>query len=348
METNFGKFIKQKRQEKFLTQKDLAKELFVTESTISKWENNVAHPDISLLPKLSEILGVTEHELITASADINLREEKIQAKNWRKLSWFWNSFFYISYCLALITCFICNLAIEKTLSWFWIVLSALLLAFSFTNLPKLIKKHKLILIPLSIFLSLCLLLMVCCIYTNGNWFWISALSVLFSLIVVFVPIYISKYKVFSKIKRYNDFISIFIDFVFLNILLIVVNIYTSTSNSTGNWYISLALPIVCISYLILNIFLCVRFLKTNKLLKTSIVMFLISGLYLLIPIIKVDNPLLQKEIDDANIFLANFSTWVTDKTLNNNVHLILFLTIFVIGICFLVFGLSKHLKSPTK
>ena len=142
MEISFGKFLKQKRQEKNLTQKELASSLFVTESAVSKWEKNIAHPDITLLPKLSELLGVTEHELITASIDKKSREEKKQAKKWRTLSFSWSLFFYISYSLALIPCFICNLAIDKTLSWFWIVVSALLLSFTFTNLPRLIKKHK--------------------------------------------------------------------------------------------------------------------------------------------------------------------------------------------------------------
>ena len=158
MGNNFGEFLKQKRQEKKLTQKDLAKTLFVTESAISKWEKNIAHPDITLLPKLSGILGVTEHELITASIDMQSRKEKVQAKKWRTFSMSWSLFFYISYAIALVPCFICNLAINKGLTWFWIVFSALLLAFTFTNLPKLIKNHKLILLPLSMFLSLCFLL----------------------------------------------------------------------------------------------------------------------------------------------------------------------------------------------
>ena len=347
MSSNFGNFLKEKRQEKKLTQKGLAEKLFVSESAVSKWEKNIAHPDITLLPKISEILETTEHELITASVDNKLRSEKIQAKKWRTLSFSWSLFFYISYALALIPCFICNLAIDKTLSWFWIVVSALLLAFSFTNLPKLMKNNKLILIPLSMFLALCLLLLVCCIYTQGNWFWVATLSVLYGLIIIFVPIYISKYKIFSKIKNYNDFVSIFIDFVTLNILLIVVNIYTNTNNSTSNWYLTLALPIVCISFLTLNIFLCVRFLKLNKLLKTSIILFLINILYLFPTFIKVNNPSVQKEIDDMNIFKANFTSWIPDAGLDNNVALIVFLTILFLAVSFLVFGLIKHIKIKT-
>ena len=142
METSFGEFLKTKRQEKNLTQKELANLVFVSESAVSKWERNVAHPDITLLPKLANILGVTEHELITACVDNKTREEKQQAKKWRVLSITWDMFFGISYLIALITCFICNLAINKTLSWFWIVLSSLILAFTFTHLPKLKKKHK--------------------------------------------------------------------------------------------------------------------------------------------------------------------------------------------------------------
>ncbi len=39
--------------------KELAKALFVSESAISKWEKGVSYPDITLLPKLSKILGVS-------------------------------------------------------------------------------------------------------------------------------------------------------------------------------------------------------------------------------------------------------------------------------------------------
>jgi len=345
MENDFGKFLKQKRQEKSLTQKDLAKKLFVSESAVSKWEKNIAHPDITLLPRLSKILGVTEHELITASIDMQSREEKVQANKWRRLSFAWSLFFYISYVIALITCFICDLAINKGLTWFWIVLSALLLAFTFTNLPKLIKKHKLILLPLSMFLSLCLLLGVCCLYTGGNWFWVASLSVLLGVVIIFTPIYFSKYKVFAKIKKFADFISIGIDFVMLNLLLFVIYSFTiSNGYSNNNWYFKIALPVVLIVYLFLNILLAVRFLKINRLLKTSIILFLVSILYFIIPFIKVDNINMQKEINQINVFQANFGNWKPEISLENNIHCIIFLTIITLSIIFFITGIIRHLK----
>ena len=342
MEHSFGSFLKQKRQEKNLTQKELAKLLIISESAISKWEKDVAHPDITLLPKLSEILGVTEHELITASIDIKSRAEKSQAKKWRAFITTWDLFFYIAYCLALIPCFITNLAIDGTLTWFWIVVSALLLSFTFTNLPKLIKKHRLILLPLSMYLALCLLLGVCCIYTNGDWFWIATISLLLGLMMIFTPIYISHYKIFSKIKKYNDYTSIAIVFIILNILLIIIDAYTLTNHFvTESWYLSFTLPITLIFYIILNLVISIKFIKINGLLKTSLILFTIDILAFIPPLfIRVDNQNIQNEIEDLNIFKANFSTWNID-TVDKNVFCIIALTILGTAIAFLIAGIIK-------
>lgn len=340
MNNRFGDFLKQKRLEKGLTQKELSSSLYVSESAVSKWENNVAHPDITLLPRLADILGVTEHELIIASIDRQAREEKAQAKKWRSLSMSWSLFFYISYGIAFLVCFICNLAINGTLSWFWIVFSSLLLAFTFTNLPGLIKKNRLILIPLSMLFALYILLATCNIYTDGNWFWIPSLSVLLGFAIIFVPIYISKYSVFSKVKKYNDFISIGIDFILLNILLIVIDLCTS-----GSWYFSIALPIAFAIYLILNLLISVRFLKINRFLKSSIILSLVDILlYVPMMLIKVENESLQKEINEANILNADFSKWVADSSLEANIHCIIFLTILTLAISFLIVGLIRHFE----
>ena len=341
MKHSLGGFLKQRRIEKNLTQKDLAKLLFVSESTISKWENGVANPDITMVPKLSQILGVSEHELITASIDSAERQEKVQAKKWRTLSFTWSLFFYISYILALIPCFICDLAINKSLTWFWIVLSALLLAFTFTNLPKIIKRYKLILLPFSMYSALCLLLGVCCIYSKGNWFWIPTLSVLLVLLIIFVPIYIAKYKIFAKIRKYNDFVSIGVSFVMLNLLLAMINCFTAKNGySTTFWWLKTALPIVFAIYVELNILICVRFLRINGFTKTSIILMLTSLLLYVPPMFyKSKNPNVQKEINDINILKANFSSWDLESVCANNIHLIIFLTIIAVGLAFLITGL---------
>lgn len=345
----FGSYLKQKRQEKNLTQKELAKQLYVSESAISKWEKDVAHPDITLISKLAEILDVTEHELITASTDVELKKEKVEARKWRIFSKSWTMFFSIAYIAALIPCFICNLAVNKTLSWFWIVLFSLVLSFTFTNLPKLIKKHKLIILPASTYAALIVLLGACAIYTKGNWFAIPAVAILFALVIIFVPIYISKYKVFEKIKKYKDFISKAIDFVMLNILLITIDIFCVVNKySSSHWYFSLGLPIALCCFLILNLLMSVRFLKTNKLIKTSLILYFFNLIYLIVPFIKTSSKSLTQELNDINIFNADFSKWIIDATLEPNIHLIIFLCLFVTATFLLIFGLIKHFKNKNK
>ena len=105
--------------------------LFVTEGAVSKWERGVSYPDITLISDICRVLEISEHELITASTDMDTRKMKQEARKFRTIrnTWFWLPI--ISYGVALITCFICNLAVNHTLSWFFVVLAALICAFTF-------------------------------------------------------------------------------------------------------------------------------------------------------------------------------------------------------------------------
>lgn len=69
-----GQFIAQQRKEQKLTQVKLAAQLFVSEKTISKWENGNGLPDTEILPKLCKILNVSVNELLNG--------EKISAENY--------------------------------------------------------------------------------------------------------------------------------------------------------------------------------------------------------------------------------------------------------------------------
>lgn len=49
-----------------LTQEELAEKCSVTPQAVSKWENDISSPDISLLPTLSRLLNVSCDELLGA------------------------------------------------------------------------------------------------------------------------------------------------------------------------------------------------------------------------------------------------------------------------------------------
>ena len=62
-----GEFIAIERKKLNLTQSKLASKLFVSEKTISKWENGNGVPDTNSLPKLCEIFNVSLNELLSGS-----------------------------------------------------------------------------------------------------------------------------------------------------------------------------------------------------------------------------------------------------------------------------------------
>lgn len=57
-QTKIGALIRSLRKEMNFTQQQLAEKLCVSDKAISKWERCIGCPDVSLLPSLSEILGV--------------------------------------------------------------------------------------------------------------------------------------------------------------------------------------------------------------------------------------------------------------------------------------------------
>ncbi|MBQ3169626.1 MAG: helix-turn-helix transcriptional regulator [Clostridia bacterium] len=69
MDMTLGKRIAQYRKEKGLTQEALAQAMNVSAQAVSKWENDQTCPDITSLPQLSRILGVTVDELLSGKTE---------------------------------------------------------------------------------------------------------------------------------------------------------------------------------------------------------------------------------------------------------------------------------------
>ena len=83
MEMTIGRRIAQLRREKGLTQDELSQMMEVSAQAVSKWENAQTCPDISSLPKLAKILGVTVDELLSGKEE-NAPVAKVLAPEERK------------------------------------------------------------------------------------------------------------------------------------------------------------------------------------------------------------------------------------------------------------------------
>ena len=71
-----GMMIASKRKDLGLTQIELAEKMGVTDKAVSKWERDLSYPDISSLPKLAEIFGMSVDELLQVKHNSENRESR--------------------------------------------------------------------------------------------------------------------------------------------------------------------------------------------------------------------------------------------------------------------------------
>ena len=79
-----GERIKFHRKRMGLTQEQLAERMGVSPQAVSKWENNQSCPDISVLPTLAELFGVSVDELLGNEAKkVEVVEEEKHGYSWK-------------------------------------------------------------------------------------------------------------------------------------------------------------------------------------------------------------------------------------------------------------------------
>ena len=329
----FGSFIKTKRAEIGYSQKDLAELLFVTEGAVSKWERGVSYPDITLISDICRVLNISEHELITASVDTDARKIKHEARMFRAIrsTWFWAP--TISYAVALITCFICNLAVNHTLSWFFVVAAALICAFTFIpTVSCFFETKKLLAFSVSTYLSICLLLFTCAVYTNGlSWFLTASIAVLMGYVLVFLPILLSK----TNYSRYKFIISFTTTFVLTVLLMIHIRIWHSLM--LGN-------AILMVVYGFVPVIICtaVCAFRLHALLKAGICTT-VSAITLYCTN-HVATALFGPP--SSNPYQVDFRNWA--QCLSGNVHFMVLISLLFVSTVFFTIGFFKESRNKKR
>ena len=77
---SLGAMIAELRKEKGLTQLELANMMNVTDKAVSKWERDISCPDISSIPRLAEILGVSVDDLMRSNSHRKEKAENLEDK----------------------------------------------------------------------------------------------------------------------------------------------------------------------------------------------------------------------------------------------------------------------------
>ena len=328
----FGSFIKARRTEKNYSQKDLAQLLFVTEGAVSKWERGISYPDITLLSDICRVLDISERELITASTDTETRRIKQEARKFRIIRSSWIMVPTISYFLALLTCFICNLAVNHTLSWFFIVLTALVCAFTFVpTVSCFFESRKLPIFAGSTYLSICLLMFTCGAYTGGlSWFPTACIGLLMGYVMVFGPIFLKK----TTLSRYKLVISFGVLLVLTVLMLMYIRIWRF-------FPLGRAILMACYGFapVIFSTYICTlpwdSFLKASVCVTISTVIFYFTNYVC---------TLLFGPSDTT--YHVDFGNW--EQCFNGNIHLIFLISFLLLSSIFLIIGICRiHKRRKT-
>ena len=162
--------------------------------------------------------------------------------------------------IPVLVCLIVNLATGSGLGWFFIVLSALLVAASVTVVPLMAPENKGLWTLGSFAATLLLLFGVCCICTGGKWFFTASTAVLFGLALVFLP-FVVRSPVFSKYLKGRKALAVMAADTVLFLLMMLAIGLRSGNPRFFPTAAAISLPLLAAAW---GIFALVRALRKNR------------------------------------------------------------------------------------
>lgn len=301
--STFGQFLRQKRNEKGMTQKEFAEKLFLSESAISKWEKGKSYPDITMIPDICSVLDISEHELISGANDTEYHEMKRDARIFRKLTgtFFWG--FTGAYALALIICFICDLAVNHRFTFFPVVFGSLLTAFSFVpTFTRFTEKHKLAVFTGSTYLSL-------------------------GYIAVFAPFLLRRYMP-ARGRR-------FIPAVYFLLFFACLALLVSAARITNVFSLPKGLLIVLYSFIPFAVTAVMHIICKHPLINASVDVLAFGSVIYALPRFLTA---VLGSVEGAN-YAVNFADWA--HFANGNVYLLILIFTLAVSVSLLAAGIAK-------
>ena len=194
-----------------------------------------------------------------------------QSKFFKRKSALAGSIIAAIFALPILICLIVNLAEGNGLGWFFIVLAAMLLPTTLIVVPLMVPENKMFTTMTSFTLSIIILLGAICLYTRGNWFFITASSVLFGLTVCFAPFIANRRPLAGYLKNYKGLTVMGAYTVTFCIMMICIGIHANAPF----WPLAFAIctPLIAMVWII---FAIVRYLPVNGLAKTGLIMTVIG------------------------------------------------------------------------
>jgi hypothetical protein len=245
----------------------------------------------------------------------------------------------IAMAIPIVVTFIVNLATARTLDWFLIVSTALIVFGSLTLVPLGVEKDRGLWTLGSFTGSLILMLFtIDSLYGGRSWFLIPAASILLGASVLFAPYVLTKLPLTGFASHHKGFLAMISNTLLLYMVIIVIGLHAST----GYWREAFLITSVCLIFPWL-VFLTIRYFKTNVLIKTGLCFFY-TGLFFSMINSVIDwivDGVWYNQLRYANLFPGE---WIGYRVINANISLLSLLIGCIVGSVFLIAGLLQRKK----
>ncbi|MBO4809365.1 MAG: zf-HC2 domain-containing protein [Lachnospiraceae bacterium] len=252
-------------------------------------------------PKCKKML----EELNDTSIDEMIVKEKdsvidSQSRFFKRKSATVGGVFAAIFAIPILVCLIVNLATGHALTWFFIVLAAMLIPTSLIVVPLMVRENRMFYTMTSFTASLLLLLGVVSIYTKAGWFAVAASAVLFGLTVLFGPFIACRRPVNALLKNFKG-LAVMAACTVTFFLMITCIGFTVKSAGFFPKALCISVPLIMLAW---AIFAVIRYIGSNKLVKIGVCTALISafsywGVELIVELL----------IRTDNIGTVMYSTW---------------------------------------
>jgi Predicted integral membrane protein len=232
------------------------------------------------------------------------------------------------FAVPILVCLIVNLATGHALDWFFIVLTSMMVLASITVVPLIMKSKKGFWTIVTFTASLMLLLMTCCLYTGGKWFFLAAIPVLFGLSVIFLPYVLSQLPIKGFWSKHKGLLAMITDTLLLYAIIIV----------SATHYLSMGLLTASVNLLFpWGLFLIIRYLKTNGFIRAGLCTIL-GGIYASMANninTFIADGVIYESLSQANLFVWNYAT------IDANISLLILITSVIAGLGLLIAGIIR-------
>lgn len=178
--------------------------------------------------------------------------------------------------VPVIVCLLCNIIIGHALDWFFIVLASLMMIASFTVVPLVVEYRRGTKTIICFTLSLLLLLLTCCVYSNGDWFVVAASGCILGLSILFAPYVINNITLPGMLKNKKGLVVMSWDTLCLYTLIVACGLFCK--GDTTYWRLGLAITFYGL-LLPWGIFLVIRYIRDSILIKIGLVVIIIGAFF---------------------------------------------------------------------